>query len=185
MLARGKVLLGFGANSAGPWGTPAETFRRALVELRRHRVTIEAASALYETAALGSSGQAPYLNAVIGVRTVLSAPALLRLLKRIEAGAGRRGGRPWGARTLDLDILDYKGQVMNWQKRRDGAFSSRRRPLILPHPEIERRPFVLRPLLDIAPNWRHPVLKESASALWRRVQKQGQGSVLKRTDARL
>ena len=184
MLARGKVLLGFGANSAGPWGSPAETFRRALSELQRHKVSVEAASALYETAALGSAGQAPYLNAVVSVRTVLPAPALLRLLKRIEGGAGRRGGRPWGARTLDLDILDYKGQVLNWQNRQKGATASRRRPLVLPHPELERRPFVLRPLLDIAPNWRHPALKESAAALWRRLPKHGQGSVLKRSDAR-
>jgi len=57
---------------------------------------------------------------------------------------------------------------------------ARVRPLVLPHPQLELRPFVLRPLLDIAPNWRHPVLKLSAHELWRRVAKRGQGGVLKR-----
>jgi 2-amino-4-hydroxy-6-hydroxymethyldihydropteridine diphosphokinase len=104
----------------------------------------------------------------------------LRLLKQIEAQAGRRGGRPWGPRTLDLDIIDYKGMTRNWSGNRKTMPRVWVRPLVLPHPQLELRPFVLRPLLDIAPNWRHPVLKLSAEELWRRVKKQGQGSVQKR-----
>jgi 2-amino-4-hydroxy-6-hydroxymethyldihydropteridine diphosphokinase len=57
---------------------------------------------------------------------------------------------------------------------------ARVRPLVLPHPQLEQRPFVLRPLLDVAPTWRHPALKLSAEELWRRVPKRGQGAVLKR-----
>lgn len=185
MLARGKVLLGFGANSSGPWGAPDETFRRALLELERRGVRIEAVSGLYRTAALGSARQPPYLNAVARAATSLPAPALLRLLKQIEAKAGRRGGRPWGARTLDVDLLDYKGLIWNWNKRRSGTGFPRRRPLVLPHPEVQMRPFVLRPLMDVAPHWRHPVLKESANSLWRRVPKGGQGAVLERANITL
>jgi 2-amino-4-hydroxy-6-hydroxymethyldihydropteridine diphosphokinase len=179
---RGRVLVGLGANCPGPWGTPPETFARALRELERRGVRIEAVSGLYETAALGSAGQAPYRNAVALVATNLPAQALLRLLKRIEARAGRRGGRPWGSRTLDLDILDYKGMRLNWSKRQTGQPRRHHRPLVLPHPGIAERPFVLRPLLDVAPDWRHPVTKESAKALWRRVGKRGQGGVLARVD---
>ena len=83
-------------------------------------------------------------------------------------------------RTLDLDIIDYKGLIMNWSGGAGGMPRERVRPLSLPHPQLEARPFVLRPLLDVAPNWRHPVLKLSARDLWRRVPKHGQGSVLKR-----
>jgi 2-amino-4-hydroxy-6-hydroxymethyldihydropteridine diphosphokinase len=104
----------------------------------------------------------------------------LRLLKEIERQSGRRGGRPWGARTLDLDIIDYKGLVMGWAPGRKSVPRERVRPLVLPHPQIENRPFVLKPLLDVAPDWRHPVLKLSVRELWRRVEKRGQGSVLKR-----
>ena len=110
----------------------------------------------------------------------LPPPALLGVLKHIERQAGRRGGRPWGTRTLDLDIIDYKGRVMHWAAGRSGVPRERVRPLVLPHPQIANRPFVLRPLLDVAPNWRHPVLKVSAGELWRRVPKHGQGRVLKR-----
>ena len=185
LFARGKVLLGLGAISPGPWGPPAETFRRALLELKRSGVRVEAVSGLYRTVALGAARQPPYLNAVAEVTTSLPPPTLLRLLKQIEAHAGRRGGRPWGARTLDLDILDYKGFVWNWKERRSGAVFSRRRPLILPHPEIEKRPFVLRPLMDIAPGWRHPVLKTGIKALRRLLPQHGQGTVLERTNTAL
>jgi len=161
-----------------------KTLRRALKELEAAGLTIEGISELYETAAMGQPRQPPYFNAVIMGTTRLPAPALLRVLKAVEAGAGRRGGRPWGQRTLDLDILDYKGRQMNWAGPTKGIPYQRTRPLVLPHPEIERRPFVLLPLLDVAPNWRHPVSKESARALWRRVPKGGQGRVLKRVSSR-
>jgi len=178
--AHGKVLVGLGANSPGPWGSPAKTLKRALRELERRGITVEAVSNLYETAAMGAARQPPYVNQVALLATSLPAPALLRLLKQIEAQAGRRGGRPWGPRTLDLDIIDYKGMILNWSQSRKTMPRARVRPLVLPHPQLELRPFVLRPLLDVAPNWRHPVLKLSAKELWRRVKKQGQGNVLKR-----
>ena len=179
-VAHGKVLIGLGANYPGPWGTPKKTLRRALSELERAGLSIEAVSELYETAAMGQPRQPPYLNAVVLATTSLPAPALLRVLKQVEARAGRRGGRPWGQRTLDLDIIDYKGMSVSWTGPAKGIPCQRVRPLVLPHPELEQRAFVLRPLLDVAPNWRHPVSKLSANELWRRVPRQGQGRVLKR-----
>ena len=97
-------------------GALAEILHRALRELERRGVKVEAVSNLYETAAMGAAHQPSYLNQVALIATSLPAPALLRLLKQIEAQAGRRGGRPWGARTLDLDIIDYKGRVVNWSR---------------------------------------------------------------------
>ena len=177
--AHGKVLVGLGANSPGPWGSPAKTLKRALRELERRGITVEAVSNLYETAAMGAARQPPYVNQVALVATHLPAPSLLRLLKEVERQSGRRGGRPWGARTLDLDIIDYKGLIVGRSKVLKGVPRERVRPLVLPHPQLENRPFVLKPLLDVAPDWRHPVTKTSAKELWRRVNKRGQGSVLK------
>jgi len=174
----GKILVGLGANCPGPWGSPTQTLHRALREIERRGVTVEAVSPLYETAALGPARQPPYVNQVALLATRLPAPSLLRLLKEVERQSGRRGGRPWGERTLDLDIIDYKGLILGWSKARKGVPRERVRPLVLPHPQLENRPFVLRPLLDVVPNWRHPVLKLSAKELWRRVKKRGQGSVL-------
>jgi 2-amino-4-hydroxy-6-hydroxymethyldihydropteridine diphosphokinase len=175
----GKILVGLGANCPGPWGSPAHTLSRALAEIERRGVAVEAISPLYETAALGAARQPPYVNQVALVATHLPAPSLLRLLKEVERQSGRRGGRPWGARTLDLDIIDYKGLIVGRSKVLKGVPRERVRPLVLPHPQLENRPFVLKPLLDVAPDWRHTVTKTSAKELWRRVNKRGQGSVLK------
>jgi 2-amino-4-hydroxy-6-hydroxymethyldihydropteridine diphosphokinase len=176
----GKTLVGFGANCPGPWGTPAETIARAWHEMAREGVTVEAVSALYETAAVGRAGQPPYVNAVALIDTHLSASALLRLLKGIERRAGRRGGSPWGPRTLDIDILDHKGLIRHWRGRSPCFARAGLRPLVLPHPWVHRRPFMLQPLLDVAPKWRHPALKQSAQALWREASRGGEGQVIRK-----
>lgn len=180
MGTRGKTLVGLGANCPGPWGRPADTIARALRELARAGVTVEAVSAFYETAAVGRAGQPAYVNAVALIDTHLPPEALLRLLKRIEREAGRRGGSPWGRRTLDIDILDHKGRIEHWRGGRPRFARAGARPLVLPHPWIEKRPFVLRPLLDVAPNWRHPVTKRSARALWRAVASGREGEVMRK-----
>jgi len=176
----GKTLVGLGANCPGPWGSPADTIAQALREIARGGATVEAVSQLYETAAVGRAGQPPYVNAAALIDTHLPPEALLRLLKGIERRAGRRGGSPWGPRTLDIDILDHKGLVKHWRRGRPRFARPGPRPLVLPHPWIDKRSFVLRPLLDIAPEWRHPVLNQSARALWRQAARGREGQVIRR-----
>ncbi|WP_159079700.1 2-amino-4-hydroxy-6-hydroxymethyldihydropteridine diphosphokinase [Methyloceanibacter sp. wino2] len=168
-----------GANYPGPWGAPSETIDRALRALNEKGVSLLKVSNFYETAAVGRAGQPPYVNAVAQIETAMPPEALLRRLKQIERAAGRRGGSPWGPRSLDIDILDFKGRVQNWQGGTPRFARAGPRPLVLPHPWIEKRPFVLRPLLDVAPDWRHPVTKKSAQELWRRVAQGWEGQVLK------
>lgn len=177
---RRKIVIGLGANESGVWGTPAETIARALGEMRQAAIDVAAVSPLYMTAPVGSAGQPAYVNAVALLDTPLPAEALLLVLKAIERRSGRRGGRPWGRRTLDIDIIDYGGQVRHWRARHPLYARAGARPLTLPHPLAHRRPFVLGPLVDIAPDWRHPVLKASARELWRQASKRGQGAILKR-----
>jgi 2-amino-4-hydroxy-6-hydroxymethyldihydropteridine diphosphokinase len=148
--------------------------------MRRRNIDVAAASPFYVTAAVGSARQPPYVNAVALLDTTLAPEALLRVLKAIERDSGRRGGRPWGPRTLDIDILDYGGQVRRWRKGRPAFAAAGPRPLVLPHPLAHERPFVLRPLLDVAPRWRHPALKRSARDLLPQASKRGQGAVLRR-----
>lgn len=154
------VLISLGANLPGPWGAPIEALRRAVAELRALPLTIENASSLYETEPLGGRWQAHYLNAVILAKAKVSPAMLLRRLKQLERRAGRRLGVRWGPRPLDLDIIDYHGSRYGWPYR-----SRHRGRLVLPHPEAHRRAFVLVPLLDVAPAWRHPVLGVSARTL--------------------
>ncbi len=179
LLAAGKVVVGLGANCPGAWGMPAETIAQALGEIERHHIAVLAVSPLYQTAAVGSARQPPYVNAVALLDTTLPPEALLRVLKEIERRSGRRGGRPWGPRSLDIDIVDYGGLVRHWRGGHPLFQRAGARPLILPHPLAHQRPFVLKPLLDIAPDWRHPALKVSARDLWHRLSRQGQGRVLR------
>jgi 2-amino-4-hydroxy-6-hydroxymethyldihydropteridine diphosphokinase len=151
-----------------------------LSEIERAHIAVEAVSPLYQTEAVGNARQPAYVNAVAALDTPLSPEALLRVLKGIERRSGRRGGRPWGPRTLDIDIIDYEGLVRHWRGRAPDFWRAGPRPLVLPHPLAHERPFVLRPLGDVAPRWRHPVLKKSAAELLHTLPKGGAGRVLKR-----
>jgi 2-amino-4-hydroxy-6-hydroxymethyldihydropteridine diphosphokinase len=154
------LLLGLGGNVAGGWGAPRETLARACHELERAGVSIVCASNVYSTKPVGDTPQPRYLNAVVLAKAYIAPGVLLRLLKQIERRAGRRTGRAMASRPLDLDILDYGG-------RRIGrpALRRQRGRLILPHPEMHKRAFVLIPLLEVAPAWRHPVSGRSVKAL--------------------
>jgi hypothetical protein len=105
------------------------------------------------------------------------------VLKAIERKSGRRGGRPWGPRTLDIDIVDYGGLVRHWRGGHPSFRKAGTRPLILPHPLAHERPFVLKPLLDIAPHWHHP-RSQSVRELWR-AWRARRGRVLQRQEAAL
>jgi 2-amino-4-hydroxy-6-hydroxymethyldihydropteridine diphosphokinase len=103
------------------------------------------------------SDQPWYVNGVASVETALAPLALLEALLAVEAGFGRRRSVPDAARTLDLDLLDYDGRLC--------ATAT----LELPHPRLHERRFVLAPLCDIAPEWRHPRLGLTAAELLARL----------------
>ena len=122
-------------------------------------------SKLYTTPALiveGAAPQADYLNAVIHVVSTLSPATLLAELHRIEAEHGRERKEHWGARTLDLDLIDYEG------------FTSNDSALMLPHPAMAQRLFVLQPLQDVMANWTHPITGLSLQEMMLALQQQGE-----------
>jgi 2-amino-4-hydroxy-6-hydroxymethyldihydropteridine diphosphokinase len=116
-------------------------------------IQVVAASRLYETAPMGPP-QGRFLNAAISIRTTLSPHAVLAICRQTESSGGRKRGTHWGPRTIDVDILDYDGAVVN-----DADLS-------LPHPGIADRLFVLAPLQDIAPQWRHPVTDSTVNDMY-------------------
>jgi 2-amino-4-hydroxy-6-hydroxymethyldihydropteridine diphosphokinase len=146
------ALISLGANIRSPAGTPAQTLRAALGALAQ-RVEITAISPFYEYEAWPEAGDPAFINAAAALRTNLQPFALMALLHEIETHFGRTRSRPNAPRALDLDLLDYDGQVLAG-------------PLILPHPRIGERRFVLEPLRDIAPHWRHPVSGKEINDLW-------------------
>lgn len=103
------------------------------------RADVRAVSSVYETAPWGRLDQPPFLNCCVAIETPLAAGALLASLKEIEAALGRTQGERWGPRAIDLDLLLYGGSAI------------RRTDLVVPHPRLLERAFVLVPLAEIAP----------------------------------
>lgn len=119
----------------------------ALKALRSEPHTkLEQVSGMIVTAPYGGVEQEDFLNGAVGIRTLLGPRELLQWLNEIEAAAGRERSVHWGPRTLDLDILFYDKWVYEDDR------------LVIPHVDLQNRSFVLRPLGEIAPNFRHPLL---------------------------
>lgn len=133
--------IALGSNrSHGRHGRPRQVVRAAVGELER-RFALFAASPIILNPAHGGAGR-DFANAVVLVSSDLPPAELLRQMKTIEAAFGRRRGRRWGARVLDLDVLAWSGGAV------------RTRDLTVPHPRLHERAFVLEPLLAIAPSLR-------------------------------
>jgi 2-amino-4-hydroxy-6-hydroxymethyldihydropteridine diphosphokinase len=144
------VLIGLGANL----GDPVASCRRAIRQLREHAdVTVIQCSSLYRTEPVGKADQGWFVNGVIHCETSLEPEQVLRILHDIEGKSGRVRCERWGPRTLDLDILSF-GQLLLETEA-----------LTLPHPRLHERRFVLVPLLEILPRWRHPRLLRTGREL--------------------
>lgn len=159
-----NCVISLGSNVPGSWGAPIATLHRALHILEQNQVFIIARSLIYRTLPHSDAGLMPeFYNAVILARTNLPLGGLLRVVKAVERKAGRRSRARWSARPLDLDIIDYGSRALNWP-----ALNQPGGPLVLPHPLMHERGFVLVPLAEIAPHWRHPILGLTAGVLLRR-----------------
>ena len=153
----GEILIALGANIAGPAGPPWATLKAALAALEVKGVAVRRVSAFYETRAWPLPTDPPFLNAVCTVETELQPLALMTLLHEVETSLGRTRSVPNAARSLDLDLLDYRGRTL------EGAVR-------LPHPRLCERRFVLEPLAQVAPQWRHPICGLTAGELLARLR---------------
>jgi len=145
--------IAFGSNRRSRHGSPAATVRLAAEALG-----VETLSAIRSTRAVGPAGRG-FANAAAILHSDLDPPQLLAALKALERRFGRRSGRRWGARVLDLDIILWSGG--SWA---DGA-------LTVPHPEFRRRAFVLEPLAEIAAQWKDPISGATARQLLHRLRR--------------
>jgi len=148
------ILIGVGANLPGPAGEPLETCIAAVEATAAiPGLKLIAASPWYRSAAISQFAQPNFCNGIVRMEGEIAPQALLDALQEIENRFGRQRGIVNAARTLDLDIIDLNGAIR--------AIS----PVILPHPRAHLRAFVLRPLLDVAPGWRHPTLRRGVASL--------------------
>ncbi len=172
------IVLGLGANRASRWGPPDQAVARCLEALAASRFfTVRTASSLYLSAGVGPGRATRYVNAVVTGDSHLAPEALLSALRRLERAAGPRSAMPWGKRSLDIDLLGYKNRVIGWGAP---AGKSARERLTVPHPRLHLRPFVLVPMLEAAPAWRHPVSGLTARGLLRLLPAAQPGQVLQR-----
>ncbi|CAN5894435.1 2-amino-4-hydroxy-6-hydroxymethyldihydropteridinediphosphokinase [soil metagenome] len=154
--ARTAVFIALGANLDHPtYGGPRRVLEAALSELSRRGVTVHRVSPWYRTAPVPASDQPWYVNAVAEVATDLPADGLLAVLHQVEDLYGRARSVANAARVIDLDLLDFRGLTASGGPGR----------AILPHPRLQDRAFVLRPLADLAPAWHHPATGLAIGAL--------------------
>ncbi|MBI2281642.1 MAG: 2-amino-4-hydroxy-6-hydroxymethyldihydropteridine diphosphokinase [Bacteroidetes bacterium] len=145
-----KLILSLGGNK----GNVATTFLHVEKDIRNEIGEILKSSSSYKTAAWGNTNQPDFLNKVIEVATDLSVEECLHKVLLIEKKWGRiRTGKKWKARTIDIDILFYNDLILNKEQ------------LIVPHPHLQDRKFVLIPLVEILPDYNHPLLNKSLKAL--------------------
>lgn len=143
-----EVLLGLGANQ----GEPVAQLSRAVQALSRV-VRVGGVSSVYRSEPVGFAEQPDFCNVVVRGWTRLEPLALLAAAREVEEALGRRRSFANAPRTMDVDLLAYGDRVM------------RTEALTLPHPRLHLRGFVLHPLMEVAPEWRHPVLLRTAREL--------------------
>ena len=141
-----RVYVGIGSNL----GDREFLIRKAVESLRQlPQTNVSGVSSLYDTEPVGETEQPPFLNAVAWIETELSPRELLWQMLLIEKRMGRVRSKRWGPRSIDLDLLFYDDELIDEPD------------LQIPHPEAHRRAFVLYPLLELDPNFRHPVTGET------------------------
>ncbi|MDE4132926.1 2-amino-4-hydroxy-6-hydroxymethyldihydropteridine diphosphokinase [Phaeobacter sp. QD34_3] len=170
---RSNALIALGGNLTRHDLLPQDILAAAVADLAVEAGDLTAVSRFFRTPCFPAGAGPDYVNAVVELETDLSASALLERLHGIEARHARKRVQRWGMRTLDLDLLSFDDRVLpdarSYGHWRDLPLERQMQEapdqLILPHPRLQDRAFVLVPLCDIAPGWCHPVLKKTAAEM--------------------
>jgi len=168
-----SAIIGLGSNLSSDHGSPLDILQAALGLLARDGVEIQSVSRFYATPCFPTGAGPDYVNAAALLRVTLTPKDILSRLHGVEQALGRTRIARWGQRTVDLDLLAFGDEILPdlegyeyWRNLPIEA-QSKRAPedLIVPHPRLQDRAFVLVPMVDVAPDWVHPVLHQSTRQL--------------------
>lgn len=149
-----KAYIAFGSNIGDRYAAVADAFKH----IKKNDMKILKKSEIYETEPYGYKDQPPFINGVILIETELSCREVLRRLLEIELELGRVRLIKWGPRIIDLDILFFNDEIYDDED------------LKVPHPDMQNRTFVLKPLRDICPDYIHPVFKKSVAEMLKELE---------------
>jgi len=165
------IFLGLGSNLSSKFGDRFTNINLAISFLEEYGIKVIKKSNFYETPSYPNKENPKFINAVILVETTLPPVDLMSVLLFIEEKLGRKRDKKNDPRTCDIDIIDYNRQILNLKFNNS--------ELTLPHNELTKRNFVLFPLQEISPNWKHPKTKEFISDLLQKLSEDDKNSILK------
>ena len=165
------IFLGLGSNLSSKFGDRFTNIKIAISFLERYGIKVIKQSSFYETPSYPNKENPKFINIVILVETLLPPIDLMSFLIFIEEKLGRKRDKKNDPRTCDIDIIDYDSQILNL--RYNNLF------LTVPHKKLTLRNFILFPLQEISPTWKHPKTKEIISVLLQKLSEEEKNSILK------
>ena len=165
------IILGIGSNLSSKFGDRFKNIELAVSFIESHDIKILKKSSFYETPSYPNKNNPKFINMIVSIKTDLKPLELMSLLLSIENKLDRLRGKKNDPRTCDLDIIDYNNEVLNFVFNNNNFFS--------PHKNLSNRNFVLYPLREISPLWKHPVTNESIDTLILKLPNKDKKSILK------
>lgn len=167
------TFVALGSNMSSDARSPAQTLKLALTELEKAGAVIRAKSRFFSTPAVPAGNGPDFVNGVVLLQTNWAPGETIAHLHEIEARLGRRRDKRWGARNVDLDLLAIDNVILpdvptlrSWMDLSpDQQQQKAPGQLILPHPRMHQRGFVLVPFADIAPDWKHPITRQTVAQM--------------------
>ena len=165
------IFLGLGSNLPSKYGDRFTNINLAISFLEGYGIKVIKKSSFYETPSYPNKENPKFINAVILVETILPPIDLMSVLIFIEEKLERKRGKKNDPRTCDIDIIDYNSEILNLRYNN--------LELTVPHKELTSRNFILFPLQEISPTWKHPKTKEIISVLLQKLNDEDKNSILK------
>ena len=165
------IFLGLGSILSSKFGDRFTNINLAISFLEGYGIKVIKKSNFYETLSYPNKKNPKFINAVILVETILPPVDLMSVLIFIEEKLGRKRDKKNDPRICDIDIIDYNSQILNLKFNNS--------ELTLPHNDLTKRNFILFPLQEISPNWKHPKTKEFISDLLKKLSEDDKNSILK------